>query len=198
MKILTVRPLISRGAFPESDEYKAIIREVREAICSIERPEGSGEFVLHPTKKGNGVKPIKNACMRQLKTNKWELEVPMLLGSRKKPGRIDAVKTLPNGSKFALEWETGNISSSHRAINKMVFGLLTGELVGGILVLPSRIMYKYLTDRVGNYEELEPYFPVWENVNVAEGVVAVIEIQHDRVSVSSRRIPKGTNGRALR
>ena len=48
------------------------------------------------------------------------------LGSREKPGKIDAVKNLPDGRYFAFEWETGNISSSHRALNKMAIGLLDG------------------------------------------------------------------------
>jgi len=83
----------------------------------------------------------------------------MSIASRVKPGPIDAVKEMPDGRYFSVEWETGNISSSHRALNKMAVGLLDGMLVGGILILPSRDMYQYLTDRIGNYAEIEPYFP---------------------------------------
>jgi len=36
--------------------------------------------------------------------------------------------------------------------------------LGTALVLPSRKLYPYLTDRIGNYEELEPYFDVWRAV----------------------------------
>jgi hypothetical protein len=122
----------------------------------------------------------------------------MSIASRIKPGPIDAVKKLIDGRFFAVEWETGNISSSHRALNKMAVGLLDGMLAGGVLILPSRNMYQYLTDRIGNYSEIEPYFPVWRNLTVREGVLAVIEIEHDGVSMDIPPIRKGTDGRALR
>ena len=120
------------------------------------------------------------------------------MGHTDRPGPIDA--TLPIGDKFfAVEWETGNISSSHRAINKMVTGILSGQLISGILILPSREMYFYLTDRVGNFRELEPYFDVWKqaNYNINEGYLGVIEIEHDDVSNNVPKIAKGTDGRAL-
>ena len=83
-------------------------------------------------------------------------------------------------------------------MNKMAVGLLDGVLAGGILVLPSREMYQYLTDRIGNYAEIEPYFPVWKNLQIQEGVLAVIEIEHDALSTDVPTIRKGTDGRALR
>lgn len=98
---------------------------------------------------------------------------------------------------FALEWETGNISSTHRALNKMTLGLLKGLLIGGVLIVPTRAMYKYLTDRVGNYPEIEPYFPLGRALRIDEGLLAVFAIEHDAVSKSAPRIPKGTDGRAL-
>jgi len=58
-------------------------------------------------------------------------------------------------------------------------------------------MYRYLTDRVGNYPEIEPYFPLWRALRIEEGLLAVIAIEHDAVSKSVARIPKGTDGRAL-
>ena len=98
---------------------------------------------------------------------------------------------------FCLEWETGNVSSSHRAINKMALGILKKVLIGGVLIVPTRTMYNYLTDRVGNFRELEPYFPLWQALKVEEGLLEVIAIEHDGVSKSVPRIPKGTDGRAL-
>jgi hypothetical protein len=115
---------------------------------------------------------------------------------------VDAIKDLGDGRIFALEWETGNISSSHRALNKMAVGLLDKVIAGGILVLPSRAMYLYLTDRVGNYSEIQPYFPVWECLGnsgqISDGVLVVIEVEHDALSDAVPWIPKGTDGRALR
>ena len=98
---------------------------------------------------------------------------------------------------MAAEWETGNISSSHRAMNKMALGLMQEVLIGGILILPTREMYHYLTDRIGNFEELEPYFPLWRAVACREGILGVVSVEHDAVSRDVPRIPKATNGRAL-
>jgi len=122
----------------------------------------------------------------------------MKIASRLRPGPIDSVKFLPGNRYFAVEWETGNISSSHRAINKMAIGLLDGVIEGGVLILPSREMYQYLTDRVGNFAEIEPYFNVWKNLKISNGLLAVIEIEHDDLSEDVPPIRKGTDGRALK
>jgi hypothetical protein len=142
--------------------------------------------------------PIKKNFLEFLIRKKWQCEHRMAIASRVKPGPVDAVKKMSDGRYFAVEWETGNISSSHRALNKMSIGLLDGMLTGGVLILPSRNMYQYLTDRIGNYSEIEPYFPVWRNLLVRDGVLGVIEIEHDAVSTDIPVIKKGTDGRALR
>ena len=159
-------------------------------------PPGTSSFTINPTPHGNGVKPIKDACMTALKDRfGWELETQVKYATRS-PGKIDATKVIDN-YLFALEWETGNISSSHRAVNKMVLGLLRGVFLGAALVLPSRKLYPYLTDRIGNYEELEPYFDVWRAVRIEEGFLAIFVIEHDQTDNSVPRITKGTDGRAL-
>lgn len=198
MKILQVRRLISNGPFLESPIITQIFDEIREAITSVKWPPGSNQFTLYPEKKRNGVKPIKIGCMQFLEAKGWHLEKRVHMGSRMKPGKMDAVRELSDGRFFALEWETGNISSSHRALNKMAIGLLDRVLAGGVLVLPSRSMYRWLTDRVGNYDEIRPYFPIWEGLNIADGVLAVVEIEHDDLSEHAPPIAKGTDGRALR
>jgi hypothetical protein len=98
---------------------------------------------------------------------------------------------------FCLEWETGNISSSHRSLNKMALGIMKKILIGGVLILPTREMYQYLTDRIGNFREISPYFPLWRSLNLEEGLLLVIAIEHDAVSSQVPRIKKGTDGRAL-
>jgi hypothetical protein len=79
----------------------------------------------------------------------------------------------------------------------MALGLLQGHLAGGALILPTRDLYRYLTDRVGNYRELEPYFPLWAKLPVRNGYLGVIAVEHDAVSLDVPRITKGTDGRAL-
>jgi len=79
----------------------------------------------------------------------------------------------------------------------MVLGLLRGVFLGTALVLPSRKLYPYLTDRIGNYEELEPYFDVWRSVLIKDGFLAIFVIEHDQVDINVPTIIKGTDGRAL-
>jgi len=201
MKIIHIEHLISTGEFSTSSAWRDVKNQITEAIRSVEWPLGSGSFTLHDQlgKKrgeGSGVKPIKDACMRHLRENGWSLETPVRIATVRRPGNMDA--TLPIGRRlFCVEWETGNISSSHRALNKMALGLQKGILVGGVLIVPTRDMYKYLTDRVGNFRELEPYFPFWRSVPIRDGILAVIAIEHDAVSKDVPRIEKGTDGRAL-
>lgn len=196
MKIVQEVSLISIGTFEESSDWSIIRAEIRNAIALIVHPPGTSNFTINPIKHGNGVKPIKEACMIALRDRfEWRLETSINYATRA-PGKVDATKVLDN-HLFALEWETGNISSSHRAVNKMVLGLLRSVFLGAVLVIPSRKLYPYLTDRIGNYEELEPYFDVWRAVRLEEGFLAIFVIEHDQVNNNVPTITKGTDGRAL-
>lgn len=196
MKIAQEVSLISRGSFHNSQEWAVIQNEIRNAIELIVWPLGASNFTINPSLHGNGVKPIKNACMAALKEiYGWQLETKIMYAT-KAPGRVDATKVLAQ-HLFALEWETGNISSSHRAINKLVLGMLRGVFLGSALVLPSRSLYTYLTDRIGNFEELEPYFDVWRAVNINEGFLEIFVVEHDAVDNNVPRITQGTDGRSL-
>lgn len=196
MKIVKEVSLIRVGSFEESSDWSIIQAEIREAISLIVHPPGTSSFTINPIKHGNGVKPIKEACMIALRDRfGWRLETPINYATRS-PGKVDATKIIEN-YRFALEWETGNISSSHRSINKMLLGLLRGVFIGAALVLPSRKIYPYLTDRIGNYEELEPYFDVWRAIRIEEGFLAIFVIEHDQVDNNVPKITKGTDGRAF-
>lgn len=194
MKFKKIEYLIRQGKFSHSKEFERILDEVKRAIELVKWPKGADSFTIYPKRKGNGVKPIKNRCMKSLKKDGWDLEVCMLLGSRQKPGAVDAIKKVGPTKSFVVEWETGNISSSHRALNKMALGMIKGILHGGILILPSRDLYNYLTDRVGSFSEIEPYFDIWKNLHIHEGVLAVIEVEYDALSEDVSKIPKGTDG----
>jgi len=132
--------------------------------------------------------------MQKLALYGWDLETPVDIATLKRPGPLDATYKVGN-KLFAVEWETGNISSSHRAMNKMALGILKGILIGGLLVLPTRELYQYLTDRIGNFRELAPYFPLWRSLKCKEGYLGVLAVEHDFASTDVPRIPKGTNGR---
>ncbi|MBW7057839.1 hypothetical protein KY389_14335 [Paracoccus bogoriensis] len=175
------------------------------------------------TGEGNGVKPIKDNVIKMLTGGKpkygalikqrlnernntaildeWVSEYPWPVGEREKetggsrPGGMDAAYVFREGL-VCFEWETGNISSSHRSLNKMCLGLLKGRIKGGMLVVPSRELYRYLTDRIGNIAELEPYFDLCRSISCEDGVLDIIVIEHDALSTDVPKIPKGTDGRA--
>jgi len=194
MKIKRTEVLINSGDFFNTVQFQATLNEIKQSISRVVWPLESQYFSINPVKKGNGVKPIKNGCMSRLKNLGWHLEERLQISSNMRPGPLDAVKTFPDGRRLALEWETGNISSSHRALNKMTLGILEGALVGGVLILPSRNMYRFLTDRVGNFQEIEPYFTQLRRPDITNGYLAVIEIEHDFEDGDSPLIPKGTDG----
>lgn len=198
MKIKQIRDILNIGNAKDHPEVVVAISQITDAITQMVYPVGANGFILLNQKQANGVKPIKDTFVNSLVQQGWRTEHKLGMGHTERPGPIDATKPILD-RYFAVEWETGNISSSHRAVNKMVTGILNEQLIGGILILPSREMYYYLTDRVGNFRELEPYFGVWQRANysVSKGYLGVIEIEHDDVSNNVPKIPKGTDGRAL-
>lgn len=194
MKILRTTYLIQTGPFGNSAEWQARHSQICKAITDVEWPAGSGSCILRSEKFGNSVILIKNSCMDNLKKSGWSLKTRFKPTGAKRPGPIDAT-CCEKGKLLCLEWE---ISSSHRALNKMALGLITGEFIGGVLIIPSRAMYYYLRNRIGNYDKIQPYFHIWRTLKVEEGVLAVIEIEHDALSVDVPHIAKGADGRALR
>jgi hypothetical protein len=211
MRIVEVVELLGRGDFASSSEWAAIRAEVHAAIRLAEWPIGSGSFTIHPESgkksgQGNGVVPIKAMPMKALNDAGWTLEykwdvaqkVAPESGKRKKGSRagdIDAAKLFDDGL-VVVEWETGNVSSSHRAINKIALGLVKGDCVAGILIVPNMKLAQYLTDRIGNIEEIRPYLPMWKNLSIEKGVLELVVIEQDDESAGSPRIPKGRDGRA--
>ena|ERR1700677_280676 len=194
MKIIKTVFLINAGSFTKTAQYKSVFKEIMDAIKTIRNPIGSKSFQLNPIKHGNGVTSIKNDCMKHLKSKGWKLEERLNLAVRLTAGPIDAVKHFNSYPPFAFEWETGNISSTHRALNKMVLGLIDKKLSGGILVLPSQKMYPWLTDRIGNFDEIEPYFPIFKHLNLKNGILAVVVIEQDGLSKNIPLLKKGQDG----
>jgi hypothetical protein len=198
LKLVKTEVLIDKGNFSGSSEWSDIRSEIESTIKAMEWPAGSGKFTLFDQRDGNGVVPIKEMFVRVLKQRtRWKGEVPLKIPARVEPGPVDAATEVEE-KLFAVEWETGNISSSHRAVNKLALGLLKGVLVGGVLITPTRKMYYYLTDRIGNFEELYPYFDVWRSMSVTDGLLAVMAVEQDGVSKGVEKFAKGTDGRALR
>ena len=200
MRISRIEHLLSRGDFAQSNAWKDIRNTALHAIAAVDWPLNSGAFTIYPESgrkrgQGNGVKPIKNIAIDYLLKHGWQSEYPWPAGERIRPGNMDAAYLSSEGL-VAFEWETGNISSSHRSINKICLGLVTKKMIAGMLVVPSRELYRYLTDRIGNIAELEPYFPLWRAISCDKAVLDIIVIEHDAISYHVPRIPKGTDGRS--
>lgn len=211
MKIVEIVSLLNRGNFAASDQWIKIRDKIHCAIKQAEWPVGSSSFYIYPESgkksgQGNGVVPIKLKPMKVLAKDNWILEYPWEIAPNHKtmpnfnrkgsrPGNIDAAKMFEHGL-VVVEWETGNVSSSHRAINKMALGLILKRCIAGVLVIPNMKLARYLTDRIGNIEEIRPYIPLWQNLSVSEGILEIVVIEQDGDSFDSPKIPKGKDGRA--
>ena len=201
MKIVREEKLIGCGNYAGSKEWSRTRKRLHRAICNVEWPKGTGLFTIYPESgkkrgQGNGVKTIKVGLMQELQQQGWHIEQSAKLGMDRNPGKYDAVLDTSYGP-VVLEWETGNISSSHRSLNKMALALMKGKIAAGVLIVPSRELYKFLTDRIGNMQELEPYLDLWRSIPCKKGILEIVAIEHDATSTSVPRIPKGTDGRAI-
>ena len=202
MKIVETHDVFSVGAFPKSGEWHSACLQVKEAILATDWPHGSGKFTIYPLSgkkrgEGNGVVPIKKPCIAHLKKSGWLTEkLPPLPRGVINPGDLDALYQCAKGF-IGFEWETGNISSSHRAINKLLLTMQLGGLIGGFLIVPSDTLKVFLTDRIGNIGELRPYLLLWSSIPILEGVLRIEVVEHDATSFDVPRIPKGTDGRAI-
>jgi len=179
--------------FMASDEFIQINLEIDIAISSIVWYLND-KFIINPAIKGNGVVPIKENFVKYLVSKGWKSEYRLSFSDGMNPGPVDVVKVTSRGI-FAVEWETGNISSSHRALNKIAIGIMQEKIIGGILILPTKAFAAYLTDRIGNYEEIQPYFMMYTNI-LKKGIMGVFAVEHDGTSLEARLIPKGKDGNA--
>jgi hypothetical protein len=197
MKIVEIIDVIESSAVINSNLWKKGWNDIEDSIHAIDWPHGSGTFSLNPEgKHSNGVKPIKEPAINLLKDRGWKVEsLPSDL-SGVRMGNLDAIYSESGKANIGFEWETGNISSSHRAVNKMLHALLKGGLIAGVLVVPSQAMRQYITDRVGNITELREYFYVWSQVSIRQGLLRVVAVEYDRLDRNVPFIPKGTDGRA--
>ncbi|MBL7739492.1 MAG: hypothetical protein JNK14_09750 [Chitinophagaceae bacterium] len=193
MKIDREKSFLAIKNSSEEKYYSLAIKDIKDAIAKVTWPLKSKKFTINPTRMGNGVKPIKNEFVTFLKSKGWKTEISIKLIDQLNAGPIDALLETKAGS-IAVEWETGNISSSHRALNKMALAILQENIIGGFLIIPIRNLAKYLTDRIGNYEEIEPYFQLWQNVSIKKGVLGIIGVDYDDISTKVSLIPKGSDG----
>jgi hypothetical protein len=181
-----------------------------------------------PTKQWNrnGVTPIKELFLAEMDLRLWKREEPLSLKdftgkytedaeelfleypSKTKiteplytgVGDLDCHFKINDSWRAAIEWETGNISSSHRSMNKLCLALMAAQVEVAVLIVPSREMYPHLTDRIGNWMELSPYLHFWKKAGafVKKGLLAVTVVEHDALTDDPNvpYIGQGKDGRS--
>jgi hypothetical protein len=228
MKWLRTLVVFDQGNLVASTDWKDAHASYIRSIQSIDHPEGSGRLTLRRKVRRpdgqfnrNGVKYLKNRFFEHLvEIEGWRYEdsldfesadeTPLLIdypsmSPCREPitsrfGDFDFVAHARDGSRVAIEWETGNISSSHRSLNKLSIGLGTDRLDIGVLIVPSRGLYEHLTDRIGNIGELSPYISMWRDLGAAvhHGLLAISIVEQDALTDDPGipYLPAGDDGRA--
>lgn len=177
--------LINTSALAQ-DAYYEIKTSIQNMISRINNSE----------KNCNGVVPIKEGCYQMLEENfHWFREKPLATLAQK-GGPIDVYKEFYDNDLIfcvGLEFETGNISSAHRSMNKLLLGIHNSELDLAVLLMPMHSLSYYLTDRVSNYEELKPYFPL-----VGNSPFIILGFDAEEYTNSVPCLPKGSDGMSKR
>lgn len=220
--------VFNNGDVLASTDWAAIHESYVRSIQSIEFPVDSGMLTLRKKFKRpdgqwerNGVGYLKNNFLaHMINVEGWQPEVGFDLERNKTPpilqlypgfqqhqepitsefGDFDFVTTGANGTHVAIEWETGNISSSHRSMNKLAIALITGNVQVGVLIVPSRALYEHLTDRIGNISELSGYLTMWKDLEprVNRGALVISVVEHDALTDDATHpyLRTGNDGRA--
>jgi hypothetical protein len=230
MKWLRTLIVFDKGNIQKSFDWRIVHESYVRSIKSMEHPVGSGSFTIRERKRRgpkskkyfrNGVVYLKEHFLHHIRdVEGWEAEGAADLGLGRQPpirlyptgeeypidvkvfGKFDLVTTAPDGTRVAIEWETGNVSSSHRSMNKLVLALESGSVAAGVLIVPGRVLYKHLTDRIGNFQELSGYMRMWQSFGAAvdRGLLAVSVVEHDHLTTDTSipYLPMGNDGNAAR
>ncbi len=227
MKWLRTIIFFDKGGVAQAPDWAAIHASYVRSIESIAFPAGSGALTLRKKMRDgkqtnrNGVVYLKNAFLNHMVTvENWNREADFELSDGAKNvtvalypsfqthlepvssdfGGFDLLTAGTHGDCVAIEWETGNISSSHRSLNKLAIALTAGRIQAGVLIVPSRCLYEHLTDRIGNIGELSGYLPMWQNlgVGVGRGLLAITVVEHDHLTDDPAHpyLPVGRDGRS--
>lgn len=228
MRCLRTLILFDKGDLARSEDWNAVHDAYSRSIASIDFPRGSGKLTLKKKIQDadgqwrrNGVGYLKSSFLKNIvDVEGWEAEGDVEIannGTRPEVrlfpslelhdegvvsqfGGFDLVTSGASGTKVAIEWETGNISSSHRSMNKLCIALSNGVIDVGVLIVPSKELYAHLTDRIGNIGELSPYIDLWAGLgkSVTKGLLAITVVEHDQLTDADDfpYLPRGNDGRA--
>lgn len=228
MRLLRTIILFDQGGIQATPDWAGLHRDIEAAVLSIDHPEGAGTLTLRrkhrrPDRQWdrNGVLYLKRRFVETLSAMPgWGAEVDVDLDlARVQPvlqlypggnpyqepitaafGEFDLHAATLGDMRCAVEWETGNISSSHRSMNKLAICLGAGAIQAGVLIVPSRACYEHLTDRIGNISELSGYLDMWHRLapGVNRGLLAIVVVEHDALTDDANfpYLPVGHDGRA--
>lgn len=229
MKWLKTMLLFNCGEVAQTADWKRVHESLVRAITGIDFPRGSGTLTLRRKTRiekssqwrRNGVGYLRTRFLQgMVEVEGWQqeaqvgiehlqLQPELLLYPGFSPhkenitsgfGDFDFMTETPSGLHIAIEWETGNISSSHRSVNKLTIALAAGRIQAGVLILPSRALYEHLTDRIGNIGELSPYLTMWSQLSpmVKKGVLAITVVEQDALTDDKifPYLTTGNDGRA--
>lgn len=220
--------VFDKGRIARNADWAAVYKSYVRSIRSIDHPEGSGRLTLRRKVRlpngqwhRNGVNHLRTRFLQHMvNVERWQAEQNVDIGrNRQQPqlslypsgkryrepitsdfGGFDFLTQTPRGLRVAIEWETGNISSSHRSMNKLTIALSSGIIDAGVLIVPSRDCYEHLTDRIGNIGELSGYLQLWASakVGVQRGLLAITVVEHDALTdnVAVPYLGMGNDGRA--
>jgi hypothetical protein len=213
MRWLRTLVLFDQGGVVSSEDWENIHCSFVRSIERIDSPRGSGRLILRrktqdPKSKQwnrNGVGYLRSRFLEHMVSDEgWQSEGEVDLQNLQEKqefrlypsmnaysepitsafGNFDFVTTTEGGIRVAIEWETGNISSSHRSLNKLSIVLAAQKIQAGVLILPSRNLYEHLTDRIGNIGELSPYLGIWKSMGTAvkRGMLAIVVVEQDELT----------------
>lgn len=184
---------VRNGVVPIKQQFLA---NLTEAGWRAETPVGLGRAVLAQAE------PTAKTALKEYPSKRdfaWD-DADWSSVFREQLGDFDFYSELGEGMRCVIEWETGNISSSHRSMNKLCLVMLADLIDIGVVILPSRQLYPHLTDRIGNWEELSPYLALWHHVgqSVKRGLLAVTVVEHDELTDDPTVpfISQGVDGRS--
>lgn len=178
------------------DDLSAPLAHLRaEVLAGIERtvwPAGASRFSINPVHKGNGVGPIKEALLEHLAKRGWEFERQLCGGEAEMAGPVDAYHER-EGLRLCVEWETGNVASSYRVVLKMMDALVEGKIDAGLLIVSDKRLARYLTDRIGTYDEIAWSLRMLRKL-FQRGYIEVVVMDADRIDTRVPLIPKQASG----
>lgn len=219
--------IFDQGKVSLSDDWATVHDSFVRSILSVHHPNGSGRLILRRKVRKpngqwqrNGVGYLKKQFLQNMReVEGWQPETDTAINRKSfksklfpslddydepitsKFGGFDFVTSAPEGTRVAIEWETGNISSSHRSLNKLSIALAEGVIQAGVIIVPSRALYEHLTDRIGNIHELSCYLSMWSSLgqSIHKGLLAVTVVEHDELTDDAgvEYLKVGDDGRAL-